>query len=138
MLCWTIYLDTSFFREKSMKGEFSVFGCWNIFILPTHLDTRILILELYFIYYLFYLFLTLLGLCCCVGLSLVGPRRSYCLVAVCGLLLAAASRCRACALEHQLSSCGTQVHVPQDCPVACGIFLEQGLNLSLLHWQVDS
>ena len=24
------------------------------------------------------------------------------------------------------------------CPVACGIFLDQGLNLCLLHWQTDS
>ena len=33
------------------------------------------------------------------------------------------------ALEHRLSSCGTQ---------ACGIFPDQGSNLRLLHWQVDS
>ena len=24
------------------------------------------------------------------------------------------------------------------CPVACGIFLDQGLNLWPLHWQADS
>ena len=30
-------------------------------------------------------------------------------------------------MEHRLS-----------CPAACGIFLDQGLNLCPLHWQVDS
>ena len=33
-------------------------------------------------------------------------------------------------LEHMLNSCGSHV--------ACGIFLDQGSNLCLLHWQVDS
>ena len=45
-----------------------------------------------------------------------------------------------------LSSCGSQVleHrfsslVPWlSCSTACGIFLDQGLNLCLLHWRVDS
>ena len=33
------------------------------------------------------------------------------------------------ALEHRLTSCGAE---------ACGIFLDQGLNLYLLRWQVGS
>ena len=33
------------------------------------------------------------------------------------------------AQEHMISSCGA---------LACGIFLDQGLNLCLLHWWVDS
>ena len=35
--------------------------------------------------------------------------------------------CGSLALEHGVS-----------CSVACGIFPDQGLNLCLLHWQVDS
>ena len=38
------------------------------------------------------------------------------------------------ALEHRLSNCGTQL----SCSLACGIFLDQGSNARLLHWQVDS
>ena len=40
------------------------------------------------------------------------------------------------------SSCGTRVQQVEaqglSCPMACGIFPDQGLNLCLLHWQVDS
>ena len=39
--------------------------------------------------------------------------------------------CGSQALEHRFSSCGA-------CYEACGIFLEQELNLCLLHWQADS
>ena len=38
------------------------------------------------------------------------------------------SRCSSQALEHAFSGCST----------VCGIFPDQGLNLYLLHWQVDS
>ena len=38
------------------------------------------------------------------------------------------------ALEHRLSGV---VH-GLSCPVACGVFLDQGLNLCLLLWQADS
>ena len=41
------------------------------------------------------------------------------------------SSCNSQALEHRFSSCGA-------CYEACGIFLEQELNLCLLHWQADS
>ena len=58
--------------------------------------------------YLLLLFLVVLGLCCCAGFSLVaastGSRGVYSVVAA-----------------HRLS-----------CPTACGIFLDQGLNLCLL------
>ena len=37
-------------------------------------------------------------------------------------------------LEGGLSSCGTW----GSCSAACGIFLDQGLNLCSLHWQADS
>ena len=38
------------------------------------------------------------------------------------------------AIEHRLSSCSTR---SLSCPEACGIFLDQGENPCLLHWQVD-
>ena len=36
--------------------------------------------------------------------------------------------------EHRLRICGKGL----SCSAACGIFPDQGLNLCLLHWQVDS
>ena len=44
------------------------------------------------------------------------------------------SYCASRALEHRLSSCGVWV----SCSAARGIFPDQGLNLCLLHWPVDS
>ena len=46
------------------------------------------------------LFLAVLGFCCCSGFSLVAASGSYSLVAVRGLLIAVASRCRTQALGH--------------------------------------
>ena len=46
----------------------------------------------------------LLGLCGCMGFSLVVVSRGYSAVAVCGLLIAA---------EHRLSSCGAQAELFQ-------------------------
>ena len=62
------------------------------------------------------------------------------------------SCCRAQALEHSgYSSCSTQapeLGLPGSraqsqqwwlsCPMACGIFMDQGLNSCLLHWRVNS
>ena len=42
--------------------------------------------------------------------------------------------CGSPALEHVLSSCGGRL----SCSEACGIFLDQGLNSCLLHYQADS
>ena len=42
--------------------------------------------------------------------------------------------CGAEVLEHVLGSCGHGL----SCYVICGIFLDQGLNPSSLHWKVDS
>ena len=41
------------------------------------------------------------------------------------------SSCGSWALEHRFNSCGLS------CSVAHGILLDQGSNLSLLHWQED-
>ena len=51
------------------------------------------------------------------------------IVTVCG-----PSRCSSWALGHRLSSRGSRL----SCSLACGIFLDQGLNLCLLHWEVGS
>ena len=42
--------------------------------------------------------------------------------------------CGSQALEYGINSCGARL----SCSVACGIFLDQGLNLCPLHWQADS
>ena len=89
------------------------------------------------------------------GCSLDVVSRDYSLVAVSRLLVVVASlaaghglwgsqdsvvvahvlsSCGSWALEHRLSICSACTC----CSTACGIFLDQGLNLCLLHWQVDS
>ena len=50
-------------------------------------------------------------------------------VVACGL-----SSCASRAVEHRLSSCDAQTQLSK----ACGILLDQGSNLRLLHWQRDS
>ena len=98
---------------------------------------------------LFYLFLAVLGLCCCIGFSLVVASRGCSLVTVQRLLSAVASLAaepRFQGAQFQFSSCGSWslehssivgVH-GLSCSEACGIFLDQGSNPCLLHWQVDS
>ena len=97
----------------------------------------------------------MLGLCCCVDFSLAVVSGGYSLAAVCRLLILVASLVaehrlqgawvsRAAAwgfssygfqaLEHRLNSWGTWL----SCSMACGIFLDQGLNPCLLQWQAES
>ena len=61
------------------------------------------------------------------GAWALGPRASV--VVACRL-----SSCGSWALECRLSSCGHGL----SCSVACGIFLDQGLNPCPLHWQMDA
>ena len=69
------------------------------------------------------------------GLSQAEASRGCSLVAVPRLLIVVASP----VVEHGLYSAGSAVVVHRlSCPVARGVFLEQGLNLCPLHWQVDS
>ena len=77
----------------------------------------------------YYLFLVVLCLCCCLSSSLVVAIGGYCLVAEVSLVA-----------EHGLQSTGSEVVHRLSCSAApgSGIFLDQGLNLCLLHWQVDS
>ena len=90
-----------------------------------------------------YLFLTGLGLCRRSSASLAAVSRSYSLVAVFRLLIAVSSL----VAEHRLSvtqvlvvmACGLIVVAHRlSCPVACGIFLDQGSDLCPLRWQADS
>ena len=68
-------------------------------------------------------------------LSLAAVSGGSSLVAMCGLLVAAASL----VVEHKLKSVGSAVVARGlSCFVARGIFLDQGSNLCPLHWQVDS
>ena len=72
---------------------------------------------------------TLLGLRCC-GFSLVAASGGYSLVVVGGLLIAVVSL----VAVHGSVDVATRFR----CPMAHGIFLDQGSNPSPLHWQVDS
>ena len=95
-----------------------------------------------------YYFLAVLGLCCCMAVSLVSVSRRGSLVVVRGLLIVVAS------LVAELWLLGGQTSVVVfpglwstglilvahglSCSLACGIFPDQGLNLCLLHWQADA
>ena len=91
--------------------------------------------------------MAVLGPRCCTDISLVVVSGAGSLVAVHGLLTAEASLLE----EHGLSgkrvsavaapglqSTGSIAAVHGLSCSACGIFLAQGLNLCLLHWQADS
>ena len=70
------------------------------------------------------------------GLSLVVGSGGYSLVAAHGLLMAVASL----VAEHGLEGAWAPVIVAHrlSCPEVCGISLDQGSNLCVLHWQEDS
>ena len=102
-----------------------------------------------------YLFLAVLSLCCCMGFSLVVVSRGNSPVVVHDILIAVVSVL--CGTEsrmlgfQQVQHVSSVVAAPRlqttisivvahrlSCSGACGIFLDQGLNLCLLHWQADS
>ena len=72
-----------------------------------------------------YLFLAVLGLRCCLGFALVAE--SKVLIAVASLVSAPG-----------LQGTGSVVVCRLSCSEACELFLDQGLNLCLWHWQADS
>ena len=85
-----------------------------------------------------YLFLAVLGLHCCMEAFSSCGEQWLLLVAACGLLIAVASLA-----ERGLLVQGFQQHTGSvvvmhglSCPVAHGIFSDQGSNTCLLHWQV--
>ena len=82
-----------------------------------------------------YLFLAALGLCGCTRAFSSGGRRGCCLIVAHGLLTAGASP----VAEHRRWSRASVVGAHAlSCPTARGLFLDPGLNLCLLLWQVDS
>jgi len=95
-----------------------------------------------------YLFLAVLGLHCHTGFFLVVVSGVFSLVAACGPLITVASLLA----EHEPGLCAVSIAaVPGlqstgsmavthrlSCSTACGVFLDQGLNPCLLHWQADS
>ena len=107
------------------------------------------------VYVCCYLFVLLIIYFGCAGSSLLLElfhlhRAGVLLVAVCGLLTVGASRCgrrpQAQGLQwlrqagSAVAAAGSAVLVVHglSCSTACGISLDQGLNLCPLHWQVDS
>ena len=101
-----------------------------------------------------FFFLAALGLHRCARAFSGCGERGLPFVAVHRLLIAVASHCGARALGAQasrvvargLSSSGSRAKSAGSvvvahglrCSTACGIFLDQGSNPCLLHWQVDS
>ena len=95
-----------------------------------------LIFKNYFDLSIHYLFLAVLGLCCCAGFTLVVESWGCCLVAVHGLLTAVGFSCAGARARQSTGS--VVVAHGLSCSLARGIFLDQGSNLNLLHWQADS
>ena len=84
-------------------------------------------------FYLFYFWLIWVFVVAS-GLSLVEVSGSYSPVAVCELLIAAASLSRSMGFKaHGLHSVALALGL--SCSAACEIFLDHGLNLCPLHWQ---
>ena len=75
----------------------------------------------------------MLGLCFCTQAFSSCSKWGLLFFVVHGLLIAVASL----VAEHGLVGSVVVVH-GLSCSVACGIFLEQGLNPCPLNWQVDS
>ena len=73
-----------------------------------------------------YLLLAVLGLRCCLGFALVAESK---------VLTVVASLVSASGLQ---STGSVVVACRLSCSEACRLFLDQGSNLSLWHWQVDS
>ena len=122
----------------------------------SHSQLRIMLPFFFLKYYLFILFLVVLSVHCCLGFfSSCRPVGATVQLWYTGsslqwLLLLQITSSRACWLQQlqhmdsvivtpRLQSTGTKVVTHGfSCSVACGIFLDQGSNLCLLHWQEDS
>ena len=92
-------------------------------------------LSFFFLINFYFLFLAMLGLHCFSSFfPLIAVRGGFSLVVVCGFLIVMASL-----VAPRLQSTGSVlVSRRLSYSTACGIFLDQGLNPCLLHWQVDS
>ena len=129
-----------------------MYKCHKIYILPYHFNEILFYLKIVYIYYLFS---TVLGLSCCVGFSIVVASGGYSQFVVQGLLIAVASLVveqglqgagaseveahglsgfHSWALDYTLNSLAHRL----SCSVAGRIFLDQGWNPWVLHWQAES
>ena len=94
-----------------------------------------------FFFLIIYLLLAALGLHCCLGLSLVVVNGGYSALQYLGFSLCGFSCCRARARDSWTSAAaahGLSHGVGLGCPMACGIFPDQGSKRRPLHWQADS
>ena len=93
------------------------------------------------LYYFFFSIFAVLGLLGCAGSALCwGAQASHCGDVSCRgaqALGCGASMVEACGLSGGGSQ-ALERGLNRSCSAACGIFLDQGLNLSSLRWQVDS
>ena len=78
-----------------------------------------------------FIYLAALGLCCCAQAFFGCTREGYSCCSARASLYGGFSCCGAQALAHSAS---VVVAYGLSCSAACGIFLDQGLNLCLLHW----
>ena len=88
-----------------------------------------------FIYFLFFIFGCAGSSLLHVGFSLVAATKGYSSLWCAGFSLRWLLLLGAQALGTRVS---VVVAHGLSCSAACGIFLDQGLNLCLLHWQADS
>ena len=98
--------------------------CWSLFFIR-----RNLFLKIIFMYFWLRWVLVAGG-----ELSLAMVNGGYSLVVECGFLPAGLLLLQSEALECVLRSWGTWL----SCSTACRVLLNQGSNLHLLHWQVNS
>ena len=130
----------------------SFVSCDNYFLKEYLIWHSIIILLVFFnhCFWKIFVFLFIFGvvdLCCCVGFfsssgewGMLSLQASHCRVWVLGawgsvVVAHGFTSCSSWTLEHRLSSCGTH---GLSSSTACGIFPDQGSNLCLLYWQVDS
>ena len=137
-----------FLHSFDMLPLFLFYHLFNILILPLPLlhllQSPFLFLKNMFIDFSFFFFFGCTGSSLlCTGFSLVAASRGYSLFWCMGFslqwfLLSWSIGCRhtgSVAVAHRLSSC---VSHRLNCSAACGIFPDQGSNLCLLYWQVNS
>ena len=125
------------FPHKKRRASDGVPSSDQYIFLTPHFDmcSVLFYLLIYYINLFIYLFMAVLGLRCCARAFSSCGKWGLLFIAVRGLLIVVASRCRARALCAQAS---VVVAHGLSCSAACGIFPDQDLNPCPLHWQADS
>ena len=113
----------------------AVFTRLPMYLLCAPILTHSLVPHVFFFFH-FYLFLVALSLCCCSGAFSSCSKQGLLFMVVCGRLTVVASLCCGTRALHVWAS--VPVAHTLSCSAACGIFLDQGLNLHPLHWEADS